>query len=423
MNTVIVGVQWGDEGKGKIIDILTEKADYIVRYQGGNNAGHTVVVKGEKFIFHLIPSGILYPGKICLIGNGVVVDPRAFISEVEYLRSKGVKIDGNLLVSERAHIIFPYHRVLDNLREEKKDGTSLGTTRRGIGPCYADKITRVGFRLCDLLNAEYFARRLKDVLDEKNEILSKVYNFKGFEFDEVYDTYRDYAEKMKKYVCRCSGILNKAIEKGKNILFEGAQGALLDIDYGTYPYVTSSNPVGGGACTGTGISPTKIDKIIGVVKAYTTRVGEGPFPTEFSSEHMKIVQSKGEEFGSTTGRPRRCGWFDGVLARYSVLINGLEEIAVTKLDVLDELESIKICTAYKYKGKLVEEFPADLDILSGLEPVYEEHPGWKQDISKISEYNNLPLNARKYLNRISELLGVKVSIVSVGSNREQTIFV
>ncbi len=423
MNTIIVGAQWGDEGKGKIIDILTEQADYIVRYQGGNNAGHTVVVGGEKFIFHLIPSGILHPEKVCLIGNGVVVDPRAFISEVEYLKDKGLKIDGNLLVSERAHIIFPYHRMLDNLREERKGGTPLGTTRRGIGPCYADKMTRVGLRLCDLLNPEYFARRLKDTLDEKNEILSKVYNFKGFEFSKIYDTYSEYAGKMKKYACRCSSILNKAVEKGKNILFEGAQGTLLDIDYGTYPFVTSSNSVAGGACIGTGISPTKIDNIIGVVKAYTTRVGEGPFPTEFPAGLINVVQSKGEEFGSTTGRARRCGWFDSILARHSVMINGLKEIVVTKLDVLDELESIKICTAYKHKGKVIEDFPAEVEVLSEVEPVYEEHPGWKQDISKVSKYNNLPLNARKYLERISELLGIKVSIVSVGSNREQTIFV
>jgi adenylosuccinate synthase len=422
LNTVIVGAQWGDEGKGKIIDILAKQADYVVRYQGGNNAGHTVVIGKEKFVLHLVPSGILHRGKICVIGNGVVVDPEALIKEIEGLKNRGIKIDGRLLISERAHIIFPYHRVLDNLREDKKAKGSIGTTRRGIGPCYADKVSRVGFRLCDLLDKQYFAERLKEILEEKNKILSKVYNFKGFEFKQVYDNYCRYAQSMKEYICNCSRILNEAIEKGKNILFEGAQGTLLDIDYGTYPYVTSSNAIAGGVSAGTGISPKRIDKIIGVVKAYTTRVGEGPFPTAFSSDLMATIQKKGEEFGATTGRPRRCGWFDSMLVRYSAMINGLAEIAVTKLDVLDELESIRVCTGYKYKGKLVEDFPVNIEILNKIEPVYEEHPGWKENTSGISEYRQLPLNARRYLERISEVLGTRISIISVGSEREQTIF-
>ncbi|MEA3560352.1 MAG: adenylosuccinate synthase [Candidatus Omnitrophota bacterium] len=423
LNTIIVGAQWGDEGKGKIIDILAEKADYIVRYQGGNNAGHTVVIEEEKFILHLIPSGILHPDKVCIIGNGVVVDPQALIREIEDLKNKGIKINKNLLISNRAHIIFPYHRVLDNLREDRKGRKSIGTTRRGIGPCYADKVARIGLRLCDILDEQNFAKRLEEILNEKNEILDKVYNFKGFKFKDVYDTYSEYAQKIKEYACDCHYVLNEAVKKDKNILFEGAQGTLLDIDYGTYPYVTSSNAIAGGVSAGTGVSPNRIDKIIGVVKAYTTRVGEGPFPTEFSTELMTIIQEKGEEFGATTGRPRRCGWFDSVLAKYSAIINGLDKIAVTKLDVLDGLKTVKICTAYRYNGELIKDFPAGTEILNKIEPVYEEYPGWEEDTSRISEYKQLPLNAQRYLERIAELLGTKISIVSVGSERKQTIFV
>ncbi|MEA3328204.1 MAG: adenylosuccinate synthase [Candidatus Omnitrophota bacterium] len=423
MNTVIVGAQWGDEGKGKIIDILAREADYIVRYQGGNNAGHTVVIGKEKFILHLIPSGILHAGKVCMIGNGVVIDPQALISEIEGLKSKGIKINSNFLIDNRVHIIFPYHRVLDSLREDRKGRASIGTTRRGIGPCYADKAARIGLRLCDLFDEQSFAKRLKEILGEKNEILKKVYNFKGFGFKEVYDTYCGYSRKIKKYSSDCYRVLNQAAKDGKNVLFEGAQGTLLDIDYGTYPYVTSSSAIAGGASPGTGIGPSRIDKIIGVVKAYTTRVGEGPFPTEFSAKLMTAIQKKGEEFGATTGRSRRCGWFDSVLARYSAIINGLDEIAVTKLDVLDGLKTLNICTGYRYNNKMLMDFPSNTEILNKIEPVYEEHPGWEEDTSRILEYSRLPLNSRKYLKRIAELLETKVSIISVGSERKQTIFV
>ncbi len=421
-NIVIVGAQWGDEGKGKIIDLLAEGADYIVRYQGGNNAGHTVVVGDEEFVLHLVPSGILREGKICVIGNGVVVDPKAFLDEVEGLRKRGVKIDDNLLVDEEAHIIFPYHRILDNLREEKKGLKKLGTTRRGIGPCYADKAARIGVRLCELLDEEHFARKLATALEEKNEIFSKVYNFKGFSFNEVYAEYLEYGRKLAQYACSGSCVLNDAISNGKAILFEGAQGTLLDVDHGTYPYVTSSNATAGGACVGTGVGPTKIDKIVGVFKAYTTRVGEGPFPTEFPPSLMEEFQRKGKEFGATTGRPRRCGWFDAVIARHSVRINGLDEMVVTKLDVLDDSDPIKVCTAYKYKGEIYKDLPANVEVLNGVEPIYEELPGWRQDTSGVTKYGDLPISARKYLERISSLLQAKISIISVGSKRSQTIF-
>ena len=420
-NVIIVGVQWGDEGKGKIIDILAESSDYVVRYQGGNNAGHTVVVGDEEFIFHLVPSGILRQ-KICIIGNGVVVDPKALLEEVDGLRRRGIKIDDRLLVDEQVNIIFPYHRILDNLREEKRGIKKLGTTRRGIGPCYADKMARAGIRLCDLLDGGRFAKRLKDILDEKNEILEKVYNFEGFPFDEVYSQYLHYGRELSRYACNCSSVLNDAISKGKNILFEGAQGTLLDVDFGTYPYVTSSNATAGGACVGTGISPSRIDKIVGVVKAYTTRVGEGPFPTQFAPEQLSEFQQKGKEFGATTGRPRRCGWFDAVAARRSVLVNGLDEIAVTKLDVLDDTHPIKICTAYRYKGDTFSELPLNSEVLGGCEPIYEELPGWRKGTSGVSRYSELPKNCRGYLKRLSELLEVKISIISVGSKRSQTIF-
>lgn len=421
-NIVIVGVQWGDEGKGKIIDLLAKDADYVVRYQGGNNAGHTVVIGDETFVFHLVPSGILHEGKVCIIGNGVVVDPEAFLDEVEGLRKRGVNIDDNLLVGDQVHIIFPYHRVLDNLRELRRGKKKLGTTRRGIGPCYADKMARTGMRLCDLLNEKYFAGKLESIVNEKNEILAKVYNFKGFSFDEVYQQYCRYGKLLSKYACNCSRVLNSAISQGKSILFEGAQGTLLDVDHGTYPYVTSSNATAGGACVGTGVSPTKIDKIIGVVKAYTTRVGEGPFPTEFEPEATDEFRKKGKEFGATTGRPRRCGWFDVVTAKHSIQVNGLEELAVTKLDILDNVHPIKICVAYRYMGKTYEELPVDLEVLNGCEPIYEELPGWREDISGASKYDDLPLNARKYLKRLSELLGTRITIISVGSKRSQTIF-
>lgn len=420
MNTIIVGLQWGDEGKGKIIDILAKDADYIVRYQGGNNAGHTVVVNGKTYIFHLIPSGILHKDKICLIGNGAVIDPQALLEEISALEKENIDYKKRLKISTQAHLIFPYHRILDGLRESKRR-LRIGTTGRGIGPCYADKVARCGIRICDLYNAKLFAQKLKDNVREKNEIFKKVFHHKGFKFDDIYSQYLRYGRKLKDYVCDVPFLLFEAQNEGRPILFEGAQGAFLDIDFGTYPFVTSSSATAGGACIGSGVPPTKIDKVIGVVKAYTTRVGEGPFVTEFKPSLMEIIRQKGKEFGATTGRPRRCGWFDNVMAKFSVMINGVSEMAVMKLDVLDELKVIKICTGYKYKGTILKEFPCSLEILTKAIPVYEELPGWQRNISSVRHYAELPQNARRYLDRLQELLKVKISYISVGSKREETI--
>ncbi|HDP16303.1 MAG TPA: adenylosuccinate synthase [Candidatus Omnitrophica bacterium] len=402
--TIVVGAQWGDEGKGKIIDILAAESDMIVRYQGGNNAGHTVVVEDKEFILHLIPSGVLHRGKKCLIGNGVVIDPAALLKEIEMLRKKGIEINDNLLVSETAHVILPYHKVID-----KRRGAQIGTTGRGIGPCYVDKMARCGIRMADLINKGLLSKKLKANLKGSSE----------FDFDEIYKTYVSYGRKIKKYLVNVSLVLNRAIAKNKNILFEGAQGTLLDIDHGTYPYVTSSNSTAGGALTGTGVGPTKIDKVIGVVKAYTTRVGEGPFPAEFKKDLMENIRSKGKEFGATTGRPRRCGWFDAVIVRHAVNVNGLSEIVVTKLDVLDEMKKIKICTGYKYNGEIYKDFPADIDILDNCSPVYEEHDGWMRDTTGARSFRDLPKNAKAYLRRLSGLLDVRIGMVSVGSKRRQ----
>jgi len=415
-NTVVVGAQWGDEGKGKIIDILSRDADYVVRYQGGNNAGHTVVIGEGEFILHLIPSGILHKGKICVIGNGVVVDPEALISEIDNLRARGIHVDDNLKVSDQVHLIFPYHKEIDKLSERRN---KIGTTGRGIGPCYTDKIGRCGIRLADLLDDEVFRKKLKESLEAKNELLRKAYGHEGFSFDEIYGKFAGYRDKIAKYACNTAIILNEAVKKGKKLLLEGAQGTLLDIDHGTYPYVTSSNATAGGACTGTGLGPSKIDKVIGVVKAYTTRVGEGPFPTEFGPDLMEVIRKKGKEFGATTGRPRRCGWFDSLIVRHSALVNSLDAIVVTKLDVLDELKTIKIAVAYKHKGKTYKDFPANIEMLWNVEPVYEELPGWGEDTSRIGSFSKLPANAKKYLKRLESLIGVKIELVSVGSRREQ----
>jgi len=417
-NIAIIGAQWGDEGKGKVIDIYAKNSDVVVRYQGGNNAGHTVVVDKDSFILHLIPSGILHKGKVCIIGNGVVVDPKALLEEIGMLESKGIKVTGRLFVSLDAHVIFPYHRKLDELREAKKK--NIGTTKKGIGPCYADKVARLGIRFVDLLNDEIFRQILQSNLDEKNAILSKIYGVEGFSFDGLYKEYKDYANRLKQYICDTKVMLNDAIKAKKRVLFEGAQGTLLDVDHGTYPYVTSSNSTAGGASTGTGVGPTRIDKVIGVVKAYTTRVGEGPFPTEFHDDLMGKIREKGKEFGATTGRPRRCGWFDGIVVKHAVMVNGIDEIVVTKLDVLDCLDSIKICTAYRFEGKTYKDFPSDIKVLAGCEPVYEEMPGWKTDTTGITSYLGLPKNAKNYLKRIQKFLNVKIALISVGSDRKQT---
>jgi len=402
--TVVVGAQWGDEGKGKIIDILSKDADIIVRYQGGNNAGHTVVIGDKEFILHLIPSGVLRKNKLCVIGNGVVVDPEALLSEIDMLEKKGIKIDGNMLISECAHVILPYHKVID-----KRRGAKIGTTGRGIGPCYIDKMGRCGIRMIDLVNPEILKKKICANLEGSEE----------FNAEQIYNDYLAYGKKIKKYLANVSIVLNKAIAKKKDILFEGAQGTLLDIDHGTYPYVTSSNATSGGASTGTGVGPNRIDKVIGVVKAYTTRVGEGPFPTEFEKGLMEKIRTKGKEFGATTGRPRRCGWFDAVIVKHAVAVNGLDEIVVTKLDVLDEMDEIRICVGYKYKGGIYKDFPADIGALENCEPVYEKHNGWMEDTTSATRYKDLPENTKRYLNRLSKLLNVKIGMVSVGSKREQ----
>jgi len=422
MNTVIVGTQWGDEGKGKIIDILSKDVDYIVRYQGGSNAGHTVVTKGKEYIFHLIPSGILHKHKICCIGNGVVVDPQALIKEIDGLAQAGINIDRRLKISSLVHIILPYHKVLDQLRETKRTN-KIGTTGRGIGPCYADKINRCGIRMVDLLNARVFKEKLEDNLKEKNEILEKVYQQRGFDFNPIYKDYLDCGKFLSKYVCNVASLLNKATLEKKDILLEGAQGTFLDIDFGSYPFVTSSSATAGGACVGTGLSPVRIDRVVGVAKAYTTRVGEGPFPTEFPADFAKFMREKGNEFGATTGRPRRCGWFDSVMVKEAILLNGISELAIMKLDVLEAIKTIRICTAYKYKGKLFRKFPDDLVAAKFAKPVYKEMPGWDRLTKKVQRYKDLPVNAKNYVLKLQDILDTRISMISVGSSREDTIFV
>lgn len=421
-NVVVVGAQWGDEGKGKVVDIYTEYADDVVRYQGGNNAGHTLVVDGEKTILHLIPSGILHEGKRCIIGNGVVLDPEVFIMEVNRLKEKGyLKDDGTLLVSESVHIIMPYHKRIDLAREARSGDRKIGTTGRGIGPTYEDKIGRRGIRLMDLLDPEIFARKLRENLEEKNFVLEKMFGEEPLCFDEVYNTYTGYAEVLRKYVADTSLILHRDMVAGRRILFEGAQGTLLDVDHGTYPYVTSSSTCAGGACTGTGVSPRQIHEIIGISKAYVTRVGSGPFPTELLDADGERLRQAGNEFGSTTGRPRRCGWFDAMVLRFAVRVNGLTGVALTKLDVLNDFDTIRICTGYTYEGKPLEDLPANLAIFEKCRPVYEEMPGWKSDISGARRFDELPERARLYVRRLEELIGCPIVLVSVGPGRDQTI--
>jgi len=422
MNIVVIGAQWGDEGKGKLIDIISQEADITVRYQGGNNAGHTVVVNNNEYIFHLLPSAILHKNKVCVIGNGVVVDPGALLKEIEDLKRRKLKISFETLkISGFCHIVMPYHKILDGLRESQRVN-KIGTTGRGIGPCYADKVTRCGIRMIDLLNPKLLRSKLEDNLREKNEIFRKVYRKKNFEFEDIYKEYVKYGKKLKEYVCNTALFLNEAIDNKKSILFEGAQGTFLDIDFGTYPFVTSSSSMVGGVSSGCGVAPTKIDKSLACVKAYTTRVGEGPFPTEFADKMNDVIRKKGNEFGATTGRPRRCGWFDSVLVRYSVVLNGISALAIMKLDVLDELEKIKICIAYKYKNKIYKDFPMDFDIISKSKPIYEEMEGWRASTRDIRKFSKLPINARKYINRLEELLKVKVKYISVGSKRDEMIF-
>lgn len=416
---VVVGSQWGDEGKGKIIDFLAEKADVVVRYSGGNNAGHTVVVGEEEYKLHLIPSGILYGDTPCIISAGVVVDPEVLLSEIKYLNERGIGTD-NLMIDERAHVIFPYHKSLDILSEQRRGSEDIGTTRRGIGPCYRDKTDRMGIRICDMLS-DSFRDKLEGNVAFQNKLIRAVYDSDGFDFQEMYDKYISYAEQIRKYVSDTSIVVFDAIKNGKKVLFEGAQGTLLDLDYGTYPYVTSSNPVAGGVCTGTGVGPTMINDVVGVVKAYTTRVGKGPFPTELFDEDGERMRTVGHEFGTTTGRSRRCGWFDAVILRYAVRINGLTSMALTKLDVMSGFEKIKICVGYKKGDTVLTEFPASIEELSKCEPVFEELDGWNEDITSVRSFDELPENAKKYVSRIEELCGVKASIVAVGPKRDQTM--
>jgi adenylosuccinate synthase len=420
---VVVGSQWGDEGKGKITDLLSEEADIIVRYQGGCNAGHTVVIGDKQFIFHLIPSGILHQGKKCLIGNGVVVDPESLLQEMENLKKEGVEIDGKLFIDPKTHIVLPYHKTLDELKERKRGKDKLGTTKRGIGPAYIDKIARTGIRMVDLIDEKSLSKKLEINWKEKNEIFNKLYGFKMSNQEKInlIKKYQEYGQLLKKYLMDVSLYLNQAIKEDKKILFEGAQGTLLDVDHGTFPYVTSSHPIAGGACVGTGVGPTKIDKVIGITKAYTTRVGRGPFPTEMQGEMEEYIRQKGREFGATTGRPRRCGWFDAVVVNYAVRINGMDSIALTKIDVLSDLDKIKICTSYKSDGKLIKEFPASLETLQKCIPVYEEMKGWKKNISQVTNYEDLPEQLKAYIHRIEELIKIKMVILSVGPQRSQTI--
>lgn len=418
-NTILVGAQWGDEGKGKIIDVLTSDADVVVRTQGGNNAGHTVFLGSKKYILHLIPSGILRPGKTCVIGNGVVIDPIGLVEEIKSMQKLGVKIDGNLLISETAHLVFPYHRELDEQREILKGKNKIGTTKRGIGPAYADKASRTGIRMIDLVNPIRFEQVLKTRIKENNEVL-KAFGAKPLSFSKVHAAYREAGDILKPFVANTVVYLYEAMRKGKDILFEGAQGTFLDIDHGTYPFVTSSNTTAGGACTGSGIPPQSVDRVVGVMKAYITRVGEGPLPSE-NSEIGDLLHGMGREFGATTGRPRRCGWFDAVATRHAGMLNGIDEIAVTNVDGLDTVEEIKVCVAYRVGSQRFDYVPNDIELLAKCEPQYVSFPGWKQSLTGMKSWKQLPAKARTYLKALAELTGAKLSIVSVGPAREQTI--
>lgn len=418
---VIVGAQWGDEGKGKIVDVLTEKADVVARYQGGHNAGHTVVINSEKYVLHLIPSGILHKDKLCIIGNGVVIEPSALLGEIQGLREKGTSVGSNLLISKSAHLIMPYHVAMDNASEKTKGSKKIGTTGRGIGPSYVDKMDRTGIRVADLCHPEIFREKLESNLAEMNYTLGHRHKAAGFDAGEIFDLYMDYAEKLKGYVSDTDIVLNDMIRQNKNILCEGAQGTLLDVDHGTYPFVTSSSAVAGGACTGLGIGPTKISKVAGVVKAYTTRVGEGPFPTEIKDALGEELRDRGGEFGATTGRARRCGWLDFVGLRHAVRVNGLTGIVITKLDILDALDRVKVCVAYKHENKLYHDFPKESQVLAEALPVYEEMRGWKENTTGIKRFEDLPENARLYIKRIEEMLGVRIDLISTGQRRDELV--
>jgi adenylosuccinate synthase len=418
-NLIVVGAQWGDEGKGKIVDLLTTHFDIVARYQGGHNAGHTVIIKGKKYVLHLIPSGILHPQKICAIGNGVVIDPVALKKEIADLAAAGIICRGRLYISNRAHVILEYHRLLEKGEEDQRGDDRIGTTNRGIGPAYEDKMGRRGLRICDLLNVEVLRRRLEENLRAKQTIAPSIAESQTL--DEMCNATKALGEDLAEYIADVSELLNLSIDAGKNVLFEGAQGTMLDIDHGTYPFVTASSATAGGACTGTGVGPTRIDGVVGISKAYTTRVGEGPFPTELFDAIGERMRQRGQEYGASTGRPRRCGWFDSVVVRYSRLINNLDSLVITKLDVLDELKEIKICTGYRYKGNLLKSFPPDIEVLEQCQPDYIAVKGWNQKTAGMQDFNELPSLAKDYLNRLSDLVNTEISIISTGPDRTETI--
>jgi len=420
-NIVVVGTQWGDEGKGKVVDVLTPHVNVVVRYQGGNNAGHTVVVGREKYVLHSIPSGILHAGRRCVIGCGVVIDPAALIEEMETLVRRGVTLDGNLFISKNAHLIMPYHPALDRASEAKLGARRIGTTGKGVGPAYVDKAARVGIRMADLLDERLFRDKLEVNIAQKNRILSEIYDAQTFTVEGILNPYLRYAGWLAPYITDTPLLLSKWIDAGYSVLFEGAQGTMLDLDHGTYPYITSSSTTSGGAATGTGVPPTRIHGVLGVAKAYTTRVGGGPFPTEMQGEIGQAIRERGDEYGATTGRPRRCGWFDAVVLRYAVRINGLDTVAITKLDVLDKCETVKVCTGYRYRGDLLTDFPEEETVLKHAEPVYEELSGWMAPTSHAKHEGELPAKARRYLERLEELIGVPFCLISTGAVRDETI--
>jgi adenylosuccinate synthase len=416
---VVVGTQWGDEGKGKITDFLAEKADVVARYQGGNNAGHTILIQNKKYKLTMIPSGIFNENKLCVIGNGMVINPAALVEEIQYIHDNGFSTD-NLRISDRAHVIMPYHLVLDALEEDRKADNKIGTTRKGIGPCYMDKAARHGIRIADLMVAEEFTDKARRLIAEKNQMITQMYASEPLDAENIIAEYLALAEQLRPYITDTSVVLNDAIDEGKKVLFEGAQGVMLDIDQGTYPYVTSSNPSAGGVYIGSGVGPSKIQQVIGVAKAYTTRVGDGPFPTELHGDLATWIRDRGNEYGTVTGRPRRVGWFDSVVLRHARRVSGITGLSLNSLDVLTGLETVKICTAYKFRGELMEHYPANLKILGECEAVYEELPGWSEDITGVKKLEDLPATTRHYVERVSELTGIPIAIFSVGRNREQT---